>query len=163
MVTRVVITDAAPLVAPANALALPKLSSFDYRLYPVVDQLADKICATFALYSGQASSREKDLVDLVVLAVTQDVIASKLIDALRAESRVRRLTLPAQFDVPARWGAVYSKLASDVPACTNFPTVEKALTLMRLFLDSVLNGQMAERTWDHLRLEWVLSGDTTRR
>ncbi len=47
--------------------------SYPYRLYPVANQIADKVCATLADYHGRPSSREKDLVDLVVIAVTQSV------------------------------------------------------------------------------------------
>lgn len=58
---------------PATALYLPRLASNPYRLYPVVDQIADKVCATMTEYQGKASSREKDLVDLVVFTTTQDI------------------------------------------------------------------------------------------
>lgn len=67
LVVNVITTDDIEIVPPANALDLPKLTSNPYRLYPVVDQIADKVCATLALYGGRPSSREKDLVDLVVL------------------------------------------------------------------------------------------------
>lgn len=67
LVVNVVMTDDVEIAPPANALDLPKLPSNPYRLYPVVNQIADKVCATLALYSGSPSSREKDLVDLVVL------------------------------------------------------------------------------------------------
>lgn len=40
------VTDASETRHPAAALHLPKLPSAPYRLYPVVDQIADKICAT---------------------------------------------------------------------------------------------------------------------
>lgn len=38
-------------------------------------QAADNICATFDLYHGAPSSRERDLVDLVVIAPTHSVQA----------------------------------------------------------------------------------------
>jgi len=57
---------------------LPRLVRFDYRLYPAVEQIADKVCAAMQLYDGKRSSREKDLVDLVVLAVTQDIDGAAL-------------------------------------------------------------------------------------
>ena len=65
--------------------------SYPYRLYPVADQVADKVCATIADYSGRPSSREKDLVDLVVIAVTQTVDAVSLRQAIATECAQRRL------------------------------------------------------------------------
>jgi len=69
------------ITAPASALHLPRLVGFEYRLYPVVDQIADKVCATMHRYGDRPSSREKDLVDIVVLAVTQDIDGTALTTA----------------------------------------------------------------------------------
>jgi hypothetical protein len=155
LVVNVVITDQVDIAQPANALDLPKLPSKPYRLYPVVDQIADKVCATLALYSGSPSSREKDLVDLVVLVVTQDVDATKLRRALEVEARVRSLVLPDIFEVPANWGTRYAKLASTVPACAGYRSVDDAKTLMNSFIKFVLDGSAAGRTWNHTRLDWA--------
>lgn len=42
---------------PASALHLPRLATHPYRLYPVVDQIADKGCATMTEYRDRSSSR----------------------------------------------------------------------------------------------------------
>lgn len=124
-------------------------------LYPVVDQVADKVCATLALYSGRPSSREKDLVDLVLLAVTQDVGAARLRRALEAEARARSLTLPTAFEIPAAWGARYAKLASRVAACSSHRSIGAAKELMRNFVDPVLDGSAANQSWDCSSLDWA--------
>lgn len=155
LVVNVLTTDEAELVPPANALDLPKLPSHPYRLYSVVDQIADKVCATLVRYNGHPSSREKDLVDLVVLAVTQDVDAHKLRRALEAEARNRSLELPAEFTIPAAWGARYAKLAAPLPACRDFRTVDAATALMRSFLDPILAGGAERQAWHHDQHTWV--------
>ena len=71
LVVGAIITDEVRITPPANRVDLPRLPSNDYRLDPIVDQIADKVCATMADYSGRPSSREKDLVDLVIIAKTQ--------------------------------------------------------------------------------------------
>lgn len=154
LVVNVVMTGEVEIAEPANALELPKLPSNPYRLYPVVDQIADKVCATLALYNGRPSSREKDLVDLVVFAATQTVDATKLRRALDAEARVRSLRLPGDLDTPANWGARYTKLASNVPACAGFETVELARELMLTFLSPVLRGDASGFTWSPESLTW---------
>lgn len=80
--------------SPATALDLPRLTSHRYRLYPVVDHIADKVRATLADYRGRASSREKDLVDLGVFAITQDIDGSVL-NVAAAAPLVARLINPA--------------------------------------------------------------------
>ncbi len=89
LVVGAVLTAPASTMDPANALNLPRLVSHEYRLYPVVDQIADKVCATAQTYRDRPSSREKDLVDLVVLAVTQDVDGSGLAVAISTEAQRR--------------------------------------------------------------------------
>jgi Nucleotidyl transferase AbiEii toxin, Type IV TA system len=64
------------------------------RLYPVVDHIADKLCATQATYGeagAKRSSRVRDMVDLVVLARTQDIDGNELIAAIHAEWTHRSL------------------------------------------------------------------------
>lgn len=94
------VTDEVSVIEPANALPLPRLVSHRYRVYPVVDQIADKICATHMLYGGAPSSRQKDLVDLVVFASTHDILGLALRVAIETEARrrglepLRRVNLP---------------------------------------------------------------------
>lgn len=154
LVVGVATTDAVAVASPAHALDLPKLPSSDYRLYPIVDQIADKICATLVHYGGKASTREKDLVDLVLIAVTQDVDGVKLRRALEIEAGIRGLTLPGTFTVPTAWGAVYAKLAKDVPACELYSRVDAAMEVMRHFIDPVLEGVVNGTTWNHTELAW---------
>lgn len=76
---------------PATTLDLPRLVRHQYRLYPVVDQIADKVCATMATYGERTSSREKDLVDLVVFAATHDIDGTALRIAIATEGRRRQM------------------------------------------------------------------------
>lgn len=46
-------------VFPATTLHLPRLTSHPYRLYPVVDQIADKVCATMSEYEGASPVARK--------------------------------------------------------------------------------------------------------
>ncbi|WP_415111226.1 hypothetical protein [Propioniciclava sp.] len=116
--------------------------------------MADKVCATLALYNGKPSSREWDLVDLVVLAVSEDVDADKLRRALTAEARVRNLQLPGSFAVPASWGRRYAKDAKPVPACADYRTVDRALELMHTFIGPVLRNEPVGGTWLHAERAW---------
>lgn len=154
LVVGVVVTGEVTVQAPANGLTLPRLPSHAYRLYPVVDQIADKVCATLAEYRGTPSTREKDLVDLVVIAMTEDVGADALRTAILAESAMRSLRGVMALTVPSAWGAVYATSARSVPYCADFRTVELAAELMRSFVDPVLRNEVAGMTWRHAERAW---------
>jgi hypothetical protein len=140
---------------PATVLDLPRLVRHPYRLYPVVDQVADKVCATMTEYNERASSREKDLVDLVVFAVTQDVDGTALRHAIVTEARRRRLAPFDRFVVPSSWGPGYTRLSKPVPYCADYPTVALASALVSRLLDPALSGQADGMTWAHVRLAWA--------
>lgn len=140
---------------PAAALRLPRLASYPYRLYPVVDQIADKVCATLTDYGGHSSTREKDLVDLVILAATHDIDGDALSVALASEFRRRRLPQPGRFAVPAGWGRGYAKLSARVPACARHRTIASATELVARLVDPAFSGQSHNRTWLHQTSGWA--------
>jgi hypothetical protein len=146
----------APVTAadPANALHLPRLVRHEYRLYPVVDQIADKVCATMQTYHDRPSSREKDLVDLVVLAVTQNVDGTDLGLAISTEARRRLMEPFDQFVVPNDWGRRYSELAKPVPYCAEFGTVDLARELVAEFINPALTGTASGRVWSSRDRAW---------
>lgn len=144
------------VTAPASALDLPRLVGFDYRLYPVVDQIADKVCATMHRYGDRPSSREKDLVDLVVLAVTHDIDGTALSTAIAAEIRRRRMDPVERFVVPAEWGAAYSKMALTVPYCADVQSVDAASDLVAALIDPALDDTAVGCTWLHVERAWLL-------
>lgn len=76
-----------PVVAdPVGRVALEGVESSPYVLYPVCDQLADKLCATMEVQpGGYPSSRMKDLVDIVLMARTQELAWKDLRIAVVAE------------------------------------------------------------------------------
>jgi hypothetical protein len=141
---------------PATALELPRLVSHPYRLYPVVDQIADKVCATMTEYDGSESSREKDLVDLVVFATTQELDGASLRIAISTESRRRQMEPFDHFTVPSSWGSGYAKLSKPVPYCAAYPTVQLASDLVTRLIDPVLLGKADLGFWNPRSLSWEL-------
>lgn len=154
LVVGAIITDEVTVTAPANHLDLPRLPNNDYRLYPIVDQIADKVCATMADYSGRPSSREKDLVDLVVIAKTQTLSADALGRAIDAEARARSLIPFTELTIPPTWGRLYAKQAKDVPYCADYRTAHLAAEFMRTFIDMVLHDEVPGKIWSPDSLAW---------
>lgn len=156
LVVGAVITDETDLRLPAHTLSLEKLPSGNgYRLYPVTDQIADKVCATLSLYRGKPSSREKDLVDLVLLATTQQIPGARLERALTREAAARGLDLPEQFAVPREWGPAYKKLAASVPACREHLDIRSAEDVVRRLIDPAVARSVTGALWNPTGLMWV--------
>lgn len=148
----------APEQMPALArVMMPDIEQRGYRVYPLVDHVADKIAATFDRYgkSRSPSTRYKDLVDLVAIASTASVAADAQIIALRSEGERRGIQLPAAFSVPDRdaWKRGYEAEAGrsllEVAA-----TLEEALELMEAFADPLLDGS-ARGGWDPRARRWA--------
>lgn len=146
------------LVPPLARLVMPDLlQEYGYRAYPLVDHVADKVVATFQRYGDRqlASTRFKDLIDLVTITRGAFVDADQQRAALTSEADRRSVMLPASFDIPDRslWTPGYAaearRSAVDVPA-----TLDDALDVVRRFLDPVLDGS-ATGVWDPAGGRWA--------
>ena len=155
LVVGIVITDHIEIAEPENALQLPRLASSPYRLYPLVDQIADKVCATATIHNGRESSRIKDVIDLLVIATNSPVSGSALTTAITAEAARRELTLDRHLSVPSSWKERWAREARKVPLIADFPTVEAAQELITRFVDPALSAAAESLTWDPTALTWV--------
>jgi hypothetical protein len=145
------------VIEPANRLHLRRpLVTHPYRLYPVADQIADKVCATMDTnYPGRKrSSRVKDLVDLVVLAHTQTVDLHELRIALAAKRSLRGIDPFGHFDIPSDWTGTYPRTSKGVPMAESL-TAETGADLVATFIDPALDSNSNTATWDPHRLSWA--------
>lgn len=145
------------VVEPTNRLHLRRpLVTHPYRLYPVADQIADKVCATMDTNyrGGKRSSRVKDLVDLVVLANTQTVDLDELCAAISAQRALSRIEPFQHFDIPADWIRTYATTAKGVPSAESL-TAATAADLVASFVDPALDKSSTTRTWDPDKLTWI--------
>lgn len=155
LVVKAVVTDTPETIIPSNLLPLPKLPQCKYRLYPLVDQMADKVCATLSVYNGYPSTRVKDLVDLVLLTLTQTIDGGRIEVAITREAASRGLPFPETFTAPPDWDASYRKLASPIPDCKDYLTVALATSLVNALLEPVLAGKAKGLRWDPKIRAWV--------
>jgi Nucleotidyl transferase AbiEii toxin, Type IV TA system len=142
---------------PANRLHLRRpLVTFPYRLYPVADQVADKVCATMDTQypGGKRSSRVKDLVDLILIACTQAVDLDELRAAIAAKRDFSRIGPFEHFDVPAEWARTYPATAKGVPAAEPF-SAQAAANLVASFIDPALGKRTDRAAWDPQALAWI--------
>jgi hypothetical protein len=150
--------DEVPAIAQVD---MPELQQKGYRAYPLADHIADKVAATYERYgaSRQASTRYRDLVDLVAIARGASVDAERATASLRSEFERRSLALPSTFDVPDRalWEAGYVREAA-TSLLTDAATVDEALAVVRPLLDPLLQGT-ARGLWSREQSAWIETSD----
>jgi hypothetical protein len=157
LVTAVQVTGVPETASPIVAVDIPGLVRPDYRIYPLADSVADKVCAILERHQDRPSTRFRDLVDLVLVARNRELNAAQLRTALVSEHRRRALPEAGKFDVPDRalWDGGYAKAASRAPDLDGFRTLEPAVTLAKAFLDPVLTAERTTGTWDPAAARWT--------
>lgn len=145
-------------VPPVARGLIPEVEQRGYRAYPLADHVADKVAATYEQHGEgrNPSTRYRDLVDLVAIALGASVEADAQVTALRSEFERRGLVLPQSFDVPDRslWGRGYAAEArrSLLDIAT---TLDEALAIVQPFLDPLFDGQAAG-AWSSADLRWTV-------
>jgi nucleotidyltransferase AbiEii toxin of type IV toxin-antitoxin system len=158
VVVATAMTGTPDVVPPLTPLDVEGLIRPHYRVFPVPDHLADKLCATIGSYpqSGQpaSSTRVKDLVDIAIIAITQTVGSKALRTAIITNATLRRLELPKRFAVPdpVGWAARYPRVAADAPG--DVPDYDTAVILANRIFDPVL-GETATGTWNPAAQAWI--------
>jgi hypothetical protein len=151
-----------PVQMPALArVGMPDVEQHGYRVYPLVDHVADKVAATFGRYgvSRAVSTRYKDLIDLVAIASAASVGAEEQMAALASEADRRGIKLPRRFAVPDRelWEPGYAAEARR-SLLASAQTLEEALTIVVPFLDPLLAGR-ARGHWEPAQGSWLDSSE----
>jgi hypothetical protein len=144
-------------VPPLARVAMPDLSQHGYRVYPLVDHIADKVCAISERHglTEAPSTRYKDLVDLVAIVLARSVEARPQITALRSEAARRNLRLPQRLVVPDRllWEAGYAAEARR-SLLRSAQTLDEALGEVGPFADPLLDGS-ARGAWHQHDKRWM--------
>ncbi len=112
-----------PIIELDDVAPLP-----EFLLYPLPDQVADKVCTMHGRYGPQhgPSTRCHDLVDLVRILRGCQLDAAQTRTAIRMQEERRRLTVPATLTTPGEfWSDGYRACAqnSSLPRpCTSWMT-----------------------------------------
>lgn len=127
-----------------------------YLVYPLVDHVADKVAAMFSHYgsAGLASTRYRDLVDLVAIVMGASIDAPSQMNALQSEETRRGIELPTTFKVPHldSWEGGYAEEVRKLNV-TQARSLEAALAIVKPFLDPLLDDT-AEGVWDPDEQAW---------
>ncbi|MDT6981927.1 nucleotidyl transferase AbiEii/AbiGii toxin family protein [Streptomyces lusitanus] len=134
----------------------------EVRLYPVIDHIADKICAMYERHGQNGehgSNRYRDLADLLLISQQETVSGQAVCQALQREAERRRnlgtkVVLPAAFEAPGTdWHDGYPEQAAIVLGLQGCGTFDAAATAAEAFINPMLNGT-AHGMWDPHRGAW---------
>ena len=146
------------VVLPLTSVNIGNQMRTEWKAYPLVDHIADKICAILERHGGVSSTRYKDLVDLVAIIQRSEVLAKPQIIALSKEAERRDLALPREFDVPDHelWRIGY-QAESRRTVGLSASRLDEALALVSPFIDPLLVGTATGR-WEPRALSWFSEG-----
>ena len=154
----IVMTGRPDLVRPLTSVEIGREARRLWRAYPLVDHVADKVCAILERHDGRPSTRFKDLIDLVAISRRVSIAAEPQMVALTEEADRRALTLPRSFVVPDReiWVVGYR---SEARRTVGLEAVEldDAVRVVRPFLDPLLS-RSARGEWNPHAHHWKSSG-----
>ena len=129
----------------------------DYLVYPLVDQLADKLCAVMELQTGGwPSSRMKDLADIVTYAANEAFDLGRLAHAIRSECAKRSMDVPERFEAPEGWSLRFAAFARKNGLPAKYASFESATALASSFFNPALAKKaVGGAMWDPAKTEWV--------
>lgn len=147
---------AAPVHAPdaigtSNLLEFAGVAGVEVPTLGIEQHLAEKLHAYTRTYpGGRASTRVKDLVDVVVIANTSAIDAAKLAEAINAifDRRAEHAVPAAVPAPPAEWATPWRRVARDVPATDDLAEGYRAAAAL---FGPILDGTVTTGVW--------LSGD----
>lgn len=133
------------------------------RLYPVIDHVADKICAMYERHGDDGkfgSNRYRDLADLLLITQQENIDGAQAHRALHGEAERRRslgtvLTFPGKFETPGEdWPDGYPGQAALVLGLEGCRTFDEASTAAGKFINPLFDGSV-QGAWDPQRRAWA--------
>lgn len=135
---------------------VPMLPTF--RLYPMIDQIVDKVAAMYETHGEAPSNRYRDLVDLALLVGSQEFDAGPLLTALQSRVRNARnpVVLPTAVESPGEgWATGYPTVARGSSLPVDLHRLDSALVLVGRCLNPILNGTVKTGRWSSEALAWA--------
>lgn len=156
------------LVGPVERHQLPRLVDTDdfpletsVQLYPLADQIADKLCAMYETFglAGTASGRYRDLVDLLLISMFLPIDLASTVEAVERERALRGIPgLPITLESPGPgWTTQWEPTARNSPLTTDYHNLNAALVAAGRCYNHILSslpGTREAAVWRHERGIW---------
>lgn len=157
-----------PLVGDIEHQPLPQvIDSDDFpatgtaQLYPLADQIADKLCALYETHgpTRQPSGRFRDLVDLLLISTYLPVELETTVAAVERERHIRGLpALPDMLTAPGpQWTTQWAATAKKSPLPPEYHELKTAINAAGRCYNLILQSLPAASTpatWHHDHSQW---------
>jgi hypothetical protein len=148
-----------PLLAPVEYLEIPPLLTFAgieptiVPCYPITQQISEKYHAFTRPHVSGASSRMKDLVDILLLAEMGELDSTNLREAIQATfDDCNTHELPSEVPLPSKnWSRPFQKMAQEVGL--KIETLSDAGVALRKFLEPVFEDKTRKK-WNSTKWDW---------
>lgn len=146
------------VLAPVDRLNIEGLPVCDYRVCRAESALADKLLAMIELHDGRASSRIKDIVDILVYARTCSVDGATLAERVEKEASARKVAMPKEFVAPLWWkqngSAQYVKMAKQAGVLDLAGNITEAEELVNRLYAPCFDHSMNACKWNPQTMRW---------
>ena len=138
-------------IRPQPVVDVPGMSPLsEVVVYPLADQVADKVCAMFELHgeTQSPSTRYRDLLDLALIVTTSTLDGRQLSRSVASETRRRQVAMPAAMRSPGpSWAAGYVATARRSRIVKDLHDMSVALTVVGDCLNPILSGARSGGVW----------------
>lgn len=149
-----------PLVSKPEQLTAPPMLEFagiqptSFPSYTVAQHLAEKIHAFTRIYGTGSSTRIRDLIDILLIALTSELKSKDIERALDLTFKARSThDLPNRLnDPPSEWVRTYPRLREEVEL--PWKDLMEAFEAARRFVEPVLLGR-STRVWSPEEWKWL--------
>lgn len=142
-------------VTTSDFLSFAEIDRIEVPAVPLPQHVAEKVHAYTRLYgeAGQASTRPKDLIDILLIAGAERIDAAELRESLERtfERRARQALPEALPPPPPDWQQPFARLAAEVGLDAD---LDAAFSQAANFVAPVLGG-LASGQWDPATKQWV--------
>jgi hypothetical protein len=146
-----------PVVTPFRApIDHPDFPPVSMPAYPVIDHIADKVCALAGTYgpAGDPSSRYRDPYDLCVMQRESRIDLREMGEAIMMQWLARQLPGPAAVVVPSAMRRGYEKLAAEYPDTLAPARFDDATAAVAAFVEPSLSPSVRAMKWNANSLAW---------
>ncbi|CAM4500887.1 nucleotidyl transferase AbiEii/AbiGii toxin family protein [Nocardia ninae] len=149
-------------IAPPPIVEIPGVAKLPaFAVYPLADQIADKVAAMYEMHGttgATASTRWRDLVDLLLITHRFPLDAAKTRAAIEGQRRRRGITLPTTIQSPGLgWEEGYRRLAQKTVLPRGLHQLAAALESVGECLNPLLDGTVTEGRWNPSTRRWERS------
>lgn len=146
------------VLTPVDRLNIDGLSVCDYRVCRAESALADKLLAMLELHDGRASSRIKDIVDILVYAKTCSIDGATLAERVEKEASARKVVMPGEFVTPLWWkqngSAQYIKMAKQAGVLDLAGSIAEAEGFVNRLYAPCFDHSTNAREWNPQTTRW---------